>query len=177
MLLLRKCIFIQVSTFLQAFLTLCFALGIKKAIIRVVAHPALVLTPFFSFWTFGPVKLDSFCTYRRSETKICLSFRQTWLNAILSFCGTFGMVALHETFYAQNPWKINLSLILAKKGTDVEVLSWFLVAYLPLLAISIICLLLIQFMDKCSSCCCQSCKENCYPMTEKKVLDTEMVSP
>ena len=50
----------------------------------------------------------------------------------------------------------------------------FLIIYLPLFALAIICLLLIQFMDKCSFCCCRNCKENCYPMTEKIVLNTEL---
>ena len=173
---------IRVAVSLQAFLTLCFAFGIKRAIERVITHPALVLTPAISFWTYGPVKSVSCCAYRRFETKICLSFRLTWVNAILSLCGTFGMVALNETLFARQPWKSSFSYSQEFPGfinnllLISPVLSWFVVAYLPLFAISTICLLLIQFMDKCSPCCCRSCNHNCFPMTEKIVFDTEMSS-
>ena len=149
---------------MQAFLTLCFALGIKKTIKCIIAQPALILTPIFCFWTFGPVKSDGCCAYRRSESKICLSFRLTWFNAIFSFCGTLGMVAVYESFITgRAPWSY----------VDM-VLSIYL--YLVLFALAIICLLLIQIMDKCSCCCCCCCKDKCYPMTEKIVLDTEMAS-
>ena len=157
---------------MQAIFTICFALGIKKAIKSIIAQPALVLTPIFSFWTFGPVKSDDGCAYRRSESKICLSFRLTWFNAILSFCGTYAMVTLYESYIRNKGtgyWD--------RDGTDgTEMLLYFHGTYLPLFALAIICLLLIQFMDKCSSCCCRCYKENCYPMTEKIIFDTEMPS-
>ena len=137
-----------------------------KAIKSIIAQPALILTPFFSFWTFGPVKLDGCCAYRKSESKICLSFRLTWFNAILSFCGILGLVVVHESFISGCPWTMD----------PCSLLGHFLIIYLPLFALAIICLLLIQFMDKCSSCCCRGCKDNCYPMTEKIVFDTEMSS-
>jgi len=141
----------------QAFLTLCLALGFKKAIKSIIAQPALIMTPIFSFWTFGPVKSDSCCAYKRSEPRICLSFRLTWFNAIWSFCGTFGMVVVHECFISWHPWSSGI-------------FNLFLIAYLPFFALAIICLLLIQFMDKCASCCCRCCKNNCYPMTEKNCI-------
>ena len=150
-------------------MTLYLALGIRKATSTVIAHPALIMTPIFSFWTFGPVKSGGCCAYRRSEPKICLSFRLTWFNAVLTFCGTFGLVVAYEAFIkTEYSWSLNGVI-----SPYDPVLFLFLIAFLPLFAFAVILLLLIQFMEKCSCCCCCCSKDECYPMTEKVVHDTE----
>ena len=142
-------------------MTLCLALGIKKATSTVIAHPALVLTPVFSFWTFGPRKSGGCCAYKRAEPGICVSFRLTWFNTILTLFGMFGVVAIHDTF------------IIGTNPLPLSLLRWMFQILFLMFAPAAICLLLIQFLDKCACCCCRCFKENCLPMTEKIVYDTE----
>ena len=143
-------------------MTLCLSLGIKKATTTVIAHPALMLTPVFSFWTFGPPTSGGCCAYKKAEQRIHLSFRLTWINYILTLSGSFGVVAIDEIFLKVNQlgW-----------DSDLANISFFIT--LPLFAIATICLLLIQFLDLCSCCCCTCFDENCLPMIEKVVYDTE----
>ena len=146
-------------------MTLCLSLGIKKATTTVIAHPALMLTPVFSFWTFGPPTSGGCCAYKKAEPKIYLSFKLTWINSILTLCGSFGVVAIFETFLNTYPHRDPYYVH--------ALFSYFLIFTLPLFALAAICLLLIQFLDRCSCCCCKCFKENCLPMTEKIVFDTE----
>ena len=148
-------------------MTLCLSLGIKKATTTVIAHPALVLTPVFSFWTFGPPTSGGCCAYKKAEQRMNLSFRLTWINSLLTLCGTVGVVAIHETFISTyHPWDPYMD------GWD-SLFHFFLIGTLPLFALAAICLLLIQFLERCSCCCCTCFKENCLPMTEKIVFDTK----
>jgi len=145
----------------HAFGTLCFSLGFRNAMSTMIDHPALVLTPAFSFWTFGPVRANGCCTYRRNEPKICLSFRLTWVNAFLTLAPMIPLI-ISEYFR------------IYEEGI-VGIIMWLT------LASSIISLLLIQFLDKCKwlccgclCCCCWKRYEDCcFPMTQKLVYDTE----
>ena len=134
----------------------------------IINHPALVLTPAFSFWTYGPVRDNGCCAYRRNEPKICLSFRLTWVNTLLT---TGGMVALILITMHYS--------ILTGESDDIDFLYLiFSGAFLPL---AIICQLLVQFLNKCKwlcfgclCCCCWMRYEDCcFPMTQKAVYDTE----
>ena len=151
-------------------MTLCLSLGIKKATTTVIAHPALMLTPVFSFWTFGPPTSGGCCAYKKAEPKIYLSFKLTWINSLLTLCGSFGVVAIYETVISIDPpWDLSY----LDSGVANSIFAYFLIITLPLFALAAICLLLIQFLDRCSCCCCKCFKENCLPMTEKVVYDTE----
>ena len=174
-------------------MTLSLSLGIKKAATTVIAHPALVLTPVFSFWTFGPRTSGRCCAYKIAEPKICLSFRLTWINSILTFCGTFVVVAItyHIKTLRLSDNQLPSSLSLIQKMVELSVMELDLCqdylirdrcldlmfvgdfGYLFSFAIATICLLLIQFLDKCSCCFCRCFKESCLPMTEKNFYDTE----
>ena len=143
-------------------MTLCLSLGIKKATATVIAQPALVLTPVFSFWTFGPCTSGGCCPYRKTEPKLCLSFRLTWVNCILTLGGSYGLMAIFQ--YLISPrvdWYTR----------DFNVVFVFVAS--PLYALATLCQLLIQFLDKCLCCGCRCFKDNCLPLTEKIVYDTE----
>ena len=134
----------------------------------IINHPALVLTPAFSFWTFGAVRADGCCAYRRKEPKICLSFRLTWVNFLMTI-GGMAALFLYSIFY--------------RAREHVGSVAWHeLILFIVfLITIAMICLLLIQFLDKCKwlccgcfCCCCWKKYENCcFPMTQKIVYDTE----
>ena len=145
----------------QALMTLCLCLGIKKATLTVIAHPALVLTPTFSFWTFGPRRSGGCCAYKMTEPRICLSFRLTWMNSVLTLFEMLGLMAISETFINQSRSFLSF------------VYGLFVLINVPIFAAAVICLLFIQFLDKCECCCCGCFEENCLPMTEKTNLDTE----
>ena len=168
----------------QAILSLYLSLGIKKATSTVIALPALVLTPVFSFFTFGPHKSGGCCPYKKSEQKICLSFRLSWINAVLTICGISGAAAAiyHlETIRLSDKQlsKIDLNTCAAIKVKDNECLEFLLDIWgnfnyiFYIFGLASICLLLIQFLDRCSCLCCGCFKEHCLPMTEKSVHDTE----
>ena len=136
-------------------MTLCLSLGIKKATTTVIDQPAFILTPVFSFWTFGPCTSGGDCSYKKTEPKLCLSFRLTWVNYILTLGGSCGLMAPFFLF----------------SNADPNIL--FVFVTLPLYAIATISLLLVQFLDQCLCCCCRCFKDNCLPLTEKNVYDTE----
>ena len=56
----------------QALVTIYLALGIRKAMSTIITFPAIVLTPAFTFWSFGPVSSKTCCIYKRNEPKIHL---------------------------------------------------------------------------------------------------------
>ena len=157
------CIF----SYLQSFVALSLALGFRKATSTVIEYPGLVLTPVFSFWTFGAVKLSGRSNpYRRSEERICLSFRLTWINAVIQFCGMLVLLAVHETWIRTcTPWTF-------ADMEDCWLLFFFVVSFLPTFVFTTICHILIQTMDKCSF-WCKCCKETCFPMTEKRIFYAE----
>ena len=174
-------IIINSKPFLQVFGTFCFSLGVKKAVSTIINHPALVLTPTFSFWRFGPVRADGCCAYQRKESKICLSFRLTWVNTLLTFCG-MATLFLYPLFIFQSkeeygewasapldvwmfiPFKDYRSL--DEELKDISYFDYLANNFIQLVeenysglaalsfAFAIISLLLIQFLDKCKWLCC-----------------------
>merc|ERR1712223_1724192 len=79
-------------------ITISLALGIPKATATIIKFPAFVLTPAFTFWTFGPVASTACCIYRKNEPKIHLSYRFTWINALLTSCISGGLL-VYAWFY------------------------------------------------------------------------------
>merc|ERR1712117_361700 len=83
----------------MAFGFIYYALGTRQATLAILAHPALILTPAFSLWTFG--NDFSLCTIRRSSSRevtptctckkghpqLRVSFRLTWINALMTIIG------------------------------------------------------------------------------------------
>lgn len=139
-------------TSLQALITLFVALGIQKATSTIIKFPAFVLTAAFTLWTFGPVSSTSCCIYRIKEPKIHLSYRFTWINAVLTSCITGGLcfVELWEPFTT---------------GMIFGGIS------LALLSFSLITLALIQCLKRCS---CLCCSYSCVPIKPKTIYNTEM---
>ena len=149
---------------LQALVTIYMALGIRKATSTIIKFPAIVLTPAFTFWAFGPISSNACCVYKREEPKIHLSYRFTWINAIFTSCTTAGLMA-----YA---WFVNRDLIWGSRVANwvrglYELLFYVGCALFPL---SFLTLVLIQCLPKCSCC---PCNENCLPMKPKVIYDTE----
>ena len=119
-----------------------------------------------------------------AEKKISLSFRLTWINTILTLGGSFGVAA--TIFYFETITRSEnqllkdqlnfcdaISVTLDKCLEILQLIDIMSYCYLFVFGLALIPLLLIQFLDKCSCFCCRCFKENCLPMTEKAVYDTE----
>ena len=64
------------------------SIGFKKTIKTITQFPALILTPIFSYWVFGPMESKS-CSNLccRENSRLGLSFFHTWINAGLTIVG------------------------------------------------------------------------------------------
>ena len=138
---------------LQALVTIYMALGIRKATSTIIKFPAIVLTPAFTFWAFGPISSNACCVYKREEPKIHLSYRLTWINALFTSCMTGGLLAYAGFMTSWYP--------------GFAIIFFTACALVPL---SLLTLVLIQCLPKCSCC---PCNENCLPMKPKVIYDTE----
>ena len=117
------------------------SIGFKKTIKTITQFPALILTPIFSYWVFGPMESKS-CSNLccRENSRLGLSFFHTWINAGLTIVGQIIFTFLFYDILKQD---------------DIG---------MPLYAIAIILhvfcvilLLLIQFLSQyncCNSSCC-----------------------
>ena len=76
---------------MQACSVLIFTIGLRTTFRTLWCYPAIVLTPMFGNWTFGPVKKDSQfnvlnCT--GSSSFIYVSYFHTWITYFISVIGT-----------------------------------------------------------------------------------------
>ena len=140
-------------------MTIISAVGLKRGFYVVLKFPALVLTPMFSFWTVGPSGTSTACCgrFNCSNNELKVSFRQTWVNVIIS---TFGCVSYVAIFL------------------DTELLFWYFLYHrvIPFLVLyflgAVFPLLLLQFLDKCKKCCCACCLP-CFPVLNVTTLDVD----
>ena len=121
-------------------------------------YPALIVTPMFSFWTFGTtIKTDCgvcYCSVFKEDHKIMISTKLTWLNILVSFAGAAAFCWVLEL----NPRRR------------------FIPFYIMLS--SAILVFLIQTLDYCKRCCCSACITHCYPVIKLTALDpTNMEEP
>ena len=122
--------------------------GLKHGCKVIMNYPALLMTPMFSFWTFGLIIRFScdpcFCS---GVLKIEISAKLTWLNILASFAGAFGFC---RVLNLSLPYGLPFSIMFA----------------------SMLLFLLIQTLDyvKCF-CGCSVCITHCYPVTKLTSLD------
>ena len=80
--------------YFQASFVLVNAIGFKNAWRLFWNYPATLLTPTFSFWTLGPIQTNSTFTWKKGfgfqtdSSKVGVSFFYTFINIIITFCGT-----------------------------------------------------------------------------------------
>ena len=129
---------------------MCASLGMKKAFKTVTNFPAMILTPTFSYWVFGPIESFSSCCKTTRTTRIGVSFLHSWINAGVTIVGQL-------TFYY---------LVGERSYFD------FLYMSLGLHFMSVLTLALIQLLERCDkvSCCTSSC---CKSTIQRTVLDVD----
>jgi len=134
-----------------ALITMCASLGMRKAIKTVINFPAMILTPAFSYWVFGPIESSSSCCKTTRTTRIGVSFLHSWINAVITIAGQVTYVYL---VYSRS-------------------FGWIYgIMALGLHFVSVLMLALIQLLERCDkdSCCPSSC---CKSTIQRTVLDVD----
>ena len=128
------------------------SIGFRKTLKTVINFPAIILTPAFSYWVFGPVEAFSCQTWcRGGNSRLGLSFLHTWINFTITVSGQLVFVILIEP----------------RTG-----LINFLIFSLPFHIFGAIFLILLQFLQKCN--CCTCCTTGCCEsITQQTLLDVD----
>ena len=128
------------------------SIGFRKTLKTVVNFPAIILTPAFSYWVFGPVETFSCLTWcRGGNSNLGVSFTHTWINV--------GLTVLGQVIFA----------FLVYRPGDGYGDGVLLIISLSIHAFSIIMLILLQFLQKCN-CCTSSC---CESITQRTMLNVD----
>ena len=129
------------------------SLGFKRTVKTVLQFPALILTPAFSYWTFGPVNTFSASTWCcGGSQRLGVSFLHTWIN--------FAITLLGQLCYA----------ITIESRDEIGIAIG--IGILPFHVLNIILLILIQSLHRCKCCaCCNS--DTCNSITERTLLDVD----
>ena len=111
--------------------------GIQKSLKIIFQYPGLLLSPVFSYWTFGK---SNICCKRNSENQFKVSFRLTWINAVITALGIIGL---------------STADLLRQRNSQMYLLdhmtSW------SCLVVSWITLIILNILPKCQKFCCTSC--------------------
>ena len=153
----------QTLNIFQVLGVLIMSIGLKGTMKTIIKFPPIILTPMFSIWTIGTViSPKSVCGGNccNGHQKLGVSNCFTWINLLITLASGLVYVIRHnEGSWDLAPGNIN---------------SCFFFGYCPCLAIAMICLILLQCLDKCPGCCCPClpcCKSNCYPVIQFTYLD------
>ena len=127
------------------------SIGFQRTIKTIANFPAIILTPVFSYWVFGPIEGFSCPTWcRGGNSNLGVSFLHTWINVSL-------------TVFSQLMFSIIVFF------TSNGGLSMFAYTSLPCHILSIIMLILLQCLQKCN-CCTSSC---CESITQRTLLNVD----
>ena len=128
------------------------SVGPKNSFKIIFQYPAIILTPVFSYWTFGDPRG---CCKRNPDNKLKMSFRLTWGNTILTTFGNLGLFLAH--FLTKD-----FSKLTATFNLDLHIVSG------SCLVISWITLIFLQNLQKVQKCCFSCC---CGQVFQKTALD------
>ena len=129
----------------------------RKATRLLTSDPAFLLTPVFSFWTYGPTTSGGCYACGMTDPKISFSYRLTWVNSFLTIFGTFVVVVSYDFSIRTDVTTLFTADSLLGHHTFM---LFFLTYPFPLFAFALVCLILVQHFEKCSGCCGASCTEN-----------------
>jgi cytochrome bd-type quinol oxidase subunit 2 len=139
-------------------------LGFKKAFKVCLKYPALVLTPCFGSWTFGPavqINAKNCCTLSAHQSsKIRVSYFHTWVNYGISLIGVIVTVLVTENGrlgQSKDSWE-----------TISVVLSFFLTIVILPTSIGF-----LQAVDNCCNSFCKCYPSKCFPVVQNSELDVD----
>ena len=144
---------IKILFLLQSTIILFSSVGLRNSFKIIAQYPALVLTPVFSYWTFGDPKG---CFKKNPDNKLKVSFRLTWGNIILTTIGNLGIFLVH--FFTKKEWSraFTGNMIIHIISCSFLVISW-------------ITLIILQNLQKCQKICCSCCRSD--QVFQKTALD------
>ena len=150
-------------------MTISIPLGFKDGLKAIYQYPALLLTPVFSIWTFGPINVKDCCSCSRIEHKkyLKVSFPLAWGNILLTAISYVASLTLLSNISRYGHSHLH-TFFVDGCGYDPPVYTISLL----FLIMACISLLIIQF---CKSCCCISTcfQNNCFPIVAETVLEPE----
>ena len=109
----------------------------------IIQYPALLLTPVFSYWTFGDLKG---CCKGNPESKLKVSFRLSWGNFVITALGNLGLFAVH----------FSMKESVDKDGNLTENMAYYIISC-SFLVLSWITLIILHNLQKCQRCCYTCC--------------------
>ena len=152
---------------LQACCILWATLGFKKAAKACFNYPALVLTPCFGTWTFGPAagnnESTSNCCGSCKTNKSRASYKHTWVSYGITLIGTIVTFVLGY----ENSWRKFSTF-----GQDSAVV-WLVISWVLIIAILPILIGFVQGVDKFCNFLCKCCPTKCFPVVERTELDVD----
>ena len=148
---------------LQQFINLAMNQGFKKALQTAKDYPSILLLPAFSIWTYGSIEKGS-CKNCQSSQKIGLSFSNSCLNALYTFCVSVTASVMLMSLYGHELLN-NILRDLTFSAVNIDIFSIILV--IPVNVASIILMSVVACMDTCSCCTCSCCCDCLLPMTER----------
>ena len=151
-------------------MTVTISIGFKNGLRTIYQYPALLLTPVFSIWTFGPINVKDccYCSSRIEHRKyLKVSFPLAWGNILLTAISYVASLTLLSNISRYGHSHLH-TFFVDGCGYDPPVYTISLL----FLIMACISLLIIQF---CKSCCCISTcfQNNCFPIVAETVLDPE----
>ena len=157
---------------MQACCILWVTLGFKKAAKACFNYPALILTPCFGTWTFGPAagtnELTSNCCGSCKSNKLRASYKHTWVSYGITLIGTIVTFAVGYEYEWRKLSNFGVHFTKDEWESLPVVISWVLIiVILPIL------IGFVQGVDKCCNCLCKCCPTKCFPVVERAELDVD----
>lgn len=156
------------------------SIGFKKTFNLIRKYPQLIIIPAFTSFTFGPVKFHNDSNLRCNGcfgNKIIVSYRYSWMNFILNGLIYFVIGYVTVENYCDNSLENCLKVV---PKNMVFQSMWYYKFVLPILGpffllFGIFPLILLPFLDRCTSCCNKYnfCNNYILPFTKRTILDIE----
>ena len=160
---------------LQACCVLWATLGFKKAFNVCLNYPALVLTPCFGSWTFGPgVQTNastSNCCMSFESHQIRASYFHTWVNYGIALVGA--IITFFVGYYDLSRFDIDVKNFFTSGFRDQWVAGVVLISWFLILVVLPICIGFVQTVDNCCNFLCKCCSSKCFPVVQHSVLDVD----
>ena len=147
--------------------------GFKKALKTAKDYPSILLLPAFSVWTYGSIEKSS-CQNFQSSQKIGLSFLNSCLNGLYTFCVSVTASTLHLSSFSYETLKSILG-DLTFSTNNLDIFSMILA--IPLNVLSILLMSVVACMDTCSCFSCSCCCDCLLPMTERTAFGRQEEEP
>ena len=172
------------------------SIGLKKSFKVCWKYPALVLTPVFGTWTFGPVS-NCCSTTPNERNSINVSFFHTWINYAITLAGmaaffvaeveSYDCIKRAHTRFPCFRWQQSKYSGFFELLYDTTVrgeftfydtrgegyVTFFFISWINLVFFLPIFIGFLQAVEKCCCCLYEPCQIKCFPVIQKTKLNVE----